>query len=912
MAAAMAQAWRLAMASGDGGEEIAFAGSCRPLRICRLYNVGSNSHGGSGPFQPAPLHVMAHKFTSLRALSRFSSSNLLQQGSTTASGLSAWYARKGWSELIVPQASGAGTGSGVMALAQGDTTPFDGLLVSWKPGTSLLTRTMTRSSLGLSLREASRGRGDAGILEWLSPRPGTDVEQALSRLNRFGAVAFAEKNYEVSTASTSGVMGGPVGAKPAGASSATPAFDGLLVSWKPGSVAADRASARAALGLRLRETIETAAMRSSGAGLLEWVSLPSGLSAERAISRLSQRPGVAFAEKNWLLESQAVSNDPYVTNGSLWGLYGPSSSPSNAFGSRAIEAWNADQTGSASVYVGIIDEGYQFAHPDLSANAATNPGEIAGNGLDDDANGLVDDVYGWDFVSNDNTVYDGTGDDHGTHVAGTIGARGGNAAGVAGVNWTVSLLSGKFLGANGGSTTNAIKAVDYFTNLKSKGVNIVATNNSWGGGGYSQALFDAIQRANNADILFIAAAGNGGSDGIGDNNDTTANYPSNYSNPNVIAVAAITSSGSRSGFSNYGATTVDLGAPGSGIWSTLPSNTYGSYSGTSMATPHVTGAAALLKSVHPSATAAQIKQALLESAAPTSSLAGITVSGGRLDIPAAITRLGQLTGGGVTLPQISVTASDASAAEPGSDTGSFQLSRTGDTTAELVVNVLWQGTASNGSDYTSMATTVTFAVDSATADVLLNPLDDLIYEGSETVILRLATGSGYTLSTTAASASVTIADNEPMPLEYWGGTGNDTITGDATDNIIGGVTKSGTDTGRGTWDVLTGGAGGDTFVLADALRGSFYNDGISKDPGSLDFAQITDFKPAEGDKLQLRSSNRYWIRNNGSNTELFIDSSNPNSLDKSDEYVGLLQGVTLASSSTPVLLSTNTAWARFV
>ena len=220
---------------------------------------------------------------------------------------------------------------------------------------------------------------------------------------------------------------------------------------------------------------------------------------------------------------------------------------------------------------------------------------------------------------------------------------GGNGTGVAGVNWNVTMISAKFLGRRGGTTANAIKAVDYITDLKTRhGLNIVATNNSWGGGGFSQALLDAINRGGNADILFIAAAGNGGSDGVGDNNDSTASYPSNYqctangSYDCVIAVAAITSTGARSSFSNYGATTVDLGAPGSAIYSTLPTkqngSTYGSYSGTSMATPHVTGAAALYAASHLSATAAQIRSAILGSTVPTPSLAGRTVTGGRLNV----------------------------------------------------------------------------------------------------------------------------------------------------------------------------------------------------------------------------------------------------------------------------------------
>jgi subtilisin family serine protease len=321
-------------------------------------------------------------------------------------------------------------------------------------------------------------------------------------------------------------------------------------------------------------------------------------------------------------------------------MYGASTTPANQFGSQAGTAWAAGNTGSSEVYVGIIDEGYMYTHEDLAANAGMNPGEIAGNRKDDDGNGYVDDVYGWDFDGNNNTVFDGTQDDHGTHVAGTIGAVGGNGRGVAGVSWSVKLLNAKFLGRRGGTTANAIKAVDYFTDLKTRhGLTLVATNNSWGGGGFSQALQDAIERANQAGILFIAAAGNGGADGIGDSNDALPHYPSSYTNENIVAVASITSTGAKSSFSNYGATSVDIGAPGSSIWSTVPTSSkrtigsgYASYSGTSMATPHVTGAAALYASANPGATAAQIKAAILGSAVPTGSLSGKCVTGGRLDV----------------------------------------------------------------------------------------------------------------------------------------------------------------------------------------------------------------------------------------------------------------------------------------
>nr|MDQ3322415.1 S8 family serine peptidase [Acidobacteriota bacterium] len=311
-------------------------------------------------------------------------------------------------------------------------------------------------------------------------------------------------------------------------------------------------------------------------------------------------------------------------------MYGDATTPANIFGSQAGEAWAAGKTGSKSVYVGVIDEGIQYTHPDLDANVWTNPYDPV-NGIDDDGNGYVDDVNGWDFDGNNNTIYDGgtrgSLDDHGTHVTGTIGAER-NGAGVVGVNWNVTYISGKFLGRRGGTSANAIKAVDYFTDLKTRhGLNIVATNNSWGGGGYSQALKDAITRANTANILFIAAAGNSGTD-----NDTTASYPSNYDVPNVIAVAAITNTGELASFSQYGATTVDIGAPGSGVWSTTAFNTYSSYSGTSMATPHVTGGAALYAASNPGATAAQIKAAILNSAVPTASLTGKCVTGGRLNV----------------------------------------------------------------------------------------------------------------------------------------------------------------------------------------------------------------------------------------------------------------------------------------
>jgi subtilisin family serine protease len=391
------------------------------------------------------------------------------------------------------------------------------------------------------------------------------------------------------------------------------------------------------------ETVSPAGTRQDGKGDLELARIPPGISIAAAARELQDDPAVEFVEPNWIYTHQEVSNDPYYTNGSLWGMYGASTTPANQYGSRAGTAWANGHYGSRTIYVGVIDEGIQFTHPDLDANVWTNVFDPA-DGVDNDGNGYVDDTHGWDFDRNNNTIYDGgskgNADDHGTHVSGTIGGEGGNALGIAGVNWQVTLIAAKFLGKRGGTTANAIKAVNYITDLKTRhGLDIVATNNSWGGGGFSQGLLDAIASAADADILFVAAAGNGGSDGVGDNNDATPHYPSSYNTSAsaagydaVISVAAIRSDGTRASFSNYGPTSVDLGAPGSAVYSTTARNTYSSYSGTSMATPHVTGGVALYASTHLATRGAALKAAVLSHVIPTSSLAGKTVTGGRLDV----------------------------------------------------------------------------------------------------------------------------------------------------------------------------------------------------------------------------------------------------------------------------------------
>jgi subtilisin family serine protease len=334
-----------------------------------------------------------------------------------------------------------------------------------------------------------------------------------------------------------------------------------------------------------------------------------------------------YVEPDYIHTIQAVPSDAAFANGSLWGLRNTGQDGGVAGADiDAVRAWDIT-TGSTNVIVAVIDTGIRYTHSDLSAQMWRNPGETPGNGVDDDHDGYVDNVFGINALTNSGNPMDDQG--HGTHVAGTIGATANGGGQHVGVAWQVRLMACKFLGADGsGSDSNAIKCINFAV---SKGARILS--NSWGGGDSDQALADAILAARNHGALFIAAAGNGGDDGVGDNNDTVAHYPSSYTTDNIIAVAALDRQDKLAGFSNYGATTVDVGAPGVSIFSTTfdSDTSYGYKSGTSMATPHVSGIAALVLSRFPTLTVSELRQRIISTTVPVTALRNKSVSGGRVN-----------------------------------------------------------------------------------------------------------------------------------------------------------------------------------------------------------------------------------------------------------------------------------------
>ena len=349
-------------------------------------------------------------------------------------------------------------------------------------------------------------------------------------------------------------------------------------------------------------------------------SLSSSLSAFQSLT------SVATAIPDFRVKLTATPND--TSYASQWALENSADADIDA-----SQAW--DYGTSSSVVVAVIDTGVDYNHVDLEANIWTNTREVAGNGIDDDGNGYTDDIRGWNFVSNNNNPADDNG--HGTHVAGTIGAVGNNGIGIAGVAWSVKVMALKFMDATGsGNLSDAVAAIDY---ARVNGAKVI--NASWGGGGFSSLLQSAITRFQNAGGVFVAAAGNEGA-----NNATTPSYPANY--PNVISVAASTSTGTLASFSNYG-TNVDIVAPGQNILSTIPGNRYTSYSGTSMASPHVAGAFALLWGQSPTLTATQLVSLVMSN---TDAVLTNRTQYGRLNVGKAAAALAASTGNDTISPYV--------------------------------------------------------------------------------------------------------------------------------------------------------------------------------------------------------------------------------------------------------------------
>ena len=358
---------------------------------------------------------------------------------------------------------------------------------------------------------------------------------------------------------------------------------------------------------------------------LELVKINTGASSTASLTIYQKDPNILYAEPNYIVHAAKISNDTFF--GQQWGLNNLGQlGGTNDADVNAVEAWDVT-TGKSDVVIGTIDTGIDYNHPDLLNNVWVNQNEIAGNHKDDDGNGYVDDIHGINVV-------DGTGDPmddngHGTHVAGIIAAEGNNALGVSGVMPNGTVAACKFLDADGGGdTADAIECLNYYRALSKRElnpVNIVATNNSWAGGAYSQALYDAIKGSQEAGVLFITAASNETSD-----NDVIETYPANFRLSNVISVAATDHNDKLAFFSNYGKFSVHVAAPGFKILSTIPNGKYDILSGTSMAAPFVSGLAGLIKSFNPSADWIQIKNLIIAGGQFSNGAYGKTISGRRI------------------------------------------------------------------------------------------------------------------------------------------------------------------------------------------------------------------------------------------------------------------------------------------
>jgi subtilisin family serine protease len=362
--------------------------------------------------------------------------------------------------------------------------------------------------------------------------------------------------------------------------------------------------------------------------------LDGNLSVDEAVAMANADPRIEYAEPDhFIYPAETVPNDPMFAD--MWGLNNtgvPFGKPGADI--AATRAWDIT-TGNDSVIVAVIDGGIEVSHPDLEFNIWENPGEIPGNGVDDDGNGFADDVSGWNFFTDDNQVGPdaslGSFLNHGTHVAGTIGAVGDNGVGVAGVAWDCEIISIRIFGNQEGriiaSSSDTVASINYALALKRAGVNIRVINASWGGPSDSRTLHDAIAVAGEAGISFVCAAGNAGSNV---DNSASAFFPAGWRDlPSLISVASVDRNDNIATSSNFGKLSIGVGAPGVGVLSTITSEGYGILSGTSMASPHVAGIVALLATHEPGLSPAAIRQRVESTAEPIVSLATRTISAGR-------------------------------------------------------------------------------------------------------------------------------------------------------------------------------------------------------------------------------------------------------------------------------------------
>lgn len=389
-------------------------------------------------------------------------------------------------------------------------------------------------------------------------------------------------------------------------------------------------------------TMDRGTLTGPGTQVETFTSLPglavlsldrTGASADLLVRQLRKDPRVEYAELDSVWHVDQVGRFRAETPNDArydeqWGLEN-TGQPVNGHpaGTSGVDidaptAWTHGH-GSEEVVVAVIDSGVEYDHEDLAANMWVNAGEVPGNGIDDDNNGVVDDVHGFNAINNSGDPADDIG--HGTHVAGIIGAEGDNGRGVVGVNWKTRVMALKFLGpTGGGSTSDAIACIDYILKMKARGVNVRVVNCSWGSTGRSQALEDAIVRAVRQGVLFVCASGNSSED-----TDRVPHFPSSYETDGVISVAALAPNDTLANFSNWGAGSVDIAAPGVDILSTLPDG-YGFASGTSMASPFVAGVAALVASENPKMSVADIRKRVLGGTHDVPDFARRLVTGGRL------------------------------------------------------------------------------------------------------------------------------------------------------------------------------------------------------------------------------------------------------------------------------------------